>query len=76
LVLELTYIILITIPYARVSESKFGDAEAKEMLARIAPYTEINHVMQAMYDPFSGNASPYRDTSGQGNHVSLALRKL
>ncbi|CCX07208.1 MIF4G like-domain-containing protein [Pyronema domesticum] len=73
LVLELTYIILITMPYARVSESKFGDAEAKEMLARIAPYTEINHVMQAMYDPFSGNASPYRDTSGQGNHMVRVL---
>jgi hypothetical protein len=70
LLLEIVYIILITIPYAIVSKGlHFNETKAGVLLQKLEKYTHIKPPMQSMFDPFAGNDAPYKDANCQGQHV-------
>jgi hypothetical protein len=70
LLLEIVYIIMITIPYAIVSRGvHFNETKAGVLLQKLEKYTHIKPPMQSMFDPFAGNETPYKDANCQGQHV-------
>lgn len=70
LLLAIVYVILITLPYALVSKSTFKESQAFDMHGKLEPFAKVRHPMQSLFDPFSGNAFPYRDVHCQGQNVS------
>jgi hypothetical protein len=70
LLLAIVYIILITIPYAIKSTSKFTNEEATEFLKTIQPFVEVKHPMQSLFDTFGGSTPPFKEERVRGQHVS------
>ena len=70
MLLAIVYVILITIPYALVSKSQFVESQAFDMHGKLESFAKVRHPMQSLFDPFSGNAFPYRDAHCQGQNVS------
>lgn len=74
LVIAVTYILLITLPYAMVSGSeKFSEETLKEILARAEQYKDVQHPLQSYIDPFGGNQNPYNEPNAQGVHMANIL---
>ncbi|KAI5803149.1 MIF4G like-domain-containing protein [Geopyxis carbonaria] len=74
LLLQFTYIVLITLPYALVSGTTNIDHDAiAELLVKIKPFKDIKDPMQTLLDPFSGNNTPYNERRSEGQHMLEVL---
>ncbi|KAA8913143.1 MIF4G like-domain-containing protein [Sphaerosporella brunnea] len=74
LLLEIVYIILITIPYAIVSKGPgFNQTKATLLLEKLERYALAKPPMQTMFAPFAGNDAPYKDANCQGQHMVRIL---